>query len=229
MAASAVAMPAPLEALYRFTKRFGDSYSPFSGDGSAAAGWPTMESWGSWDELWAANSALMPSTCGWNQMGEENTPEEIENIRAAILQVSGETGVDARFILNVVMQESKGCPRAGTTNNGVRNPGLMQSHNGIGDCIGVSPCPNDMIIQMIRDGTAGTADGDGLQQLLPRAQQELGDTSARSYYAAARYYNSGSLDPSNLNNPFTSTLCYCQDVANRFLGWTLAPTQCTSS
>lgn len=30
------------------------------------------------------------------------------------------------------MQESGGCVRAPTTNWGVRNPGLMQDHNGVG-------------------------------------------------------------------------------------------------
>ena len=43
------------------------------------------------------------------------------------------------------MQESKGCVRAPTTNNGVRNPGLMQSHNGRGTCNEggnvKNPCP----------------------------------------------------------------------------------------
>ena len=44
------------------------------------------------------------------------------------------TGVDHRFILAVIMQESGGCVRAPTTNYGVRNPGLMQDHNGSGTC-----------------------------------------------------------------------------------------------
>jgi hypothetical protein len=36
------------------------------------------------------------------------------------------TGVDHRFVLAVLMQESHGCVRVNVTSGGVRNPGLMQ-------------------------------------------------------------------------------------------------------
>lgn len=68
------------------------------------------------------------------------------------------------------MQESKGCVRVhATTSPGaaIHNPGLMQTHNGKGSCNNgqpQNPCPNSMIKQMVKDGTAGTADGDGLKQ-----------------------------------------------------------------
>ncbi|KAI9896753.1 hypothetical protein N3K66_008925 [Trichothecium roseum] len=203
-----------------------DQYTAYQGDGSTDAGWPSDMNWGSYDELWAANSALMTQSCGWNGWGADNSADEINGINSAIQQVSGETGVDSRFILAIVMQESKGCVRAPTTDNGVVNPGLMQSHNGSGTCAGVNPCPQDQIVQMIRDGTAGTANGDGLQQTHARASSELGDAGSRSYYAAARLYNSGSVDYTNLNNGFTSTACYAMDVANRLTGWTLAASGC---
>ena len=58
--------------------------------------------------------------------------------------------------------------RAPTSNAGVRNPGLMQSHNGGGSCNDEGkvsePCPKSEIEEMIRDGVQGTADGDGLVQ-----------------------------------------------------------------
>jgi hypothetical protein len=125
-----------------------------------------------------------------------------------------------------MMQESKGCVRAPTTNNGVRNPGLMQSHNGSGACAGVNPCPNSQITQMIKDGVAGTSSGDGLKQTLAKARAAISDTGSRSYYAAARMYNSGSVNYNNLNDGLGSTACYATDVANRLTGWTLAATQC---
>jgi len=44
----------------------------------------------------------------------------------------------------------------------------QQTHNGKGTCNANgtpdTPCPSESISQMIKDGTAGTADGDGLQQ-----------------------------------------------------------------
>lgn len=46
------------------------------------------------------------------------------------------------------------------------------------------------------------------------------------YFAAARMYNSGSVDYNNLNNGLGSTACYATDIANRLTGWTLAASQC---
>ncbi|KAL6854772.1 hypothetical protein ACO1O0_005897 [Amphichorda felina] len=202
-----------------------DSYTFFTGNGSPEAGWPAKENWPSYEELWEAASPLMMQSCSWNSWGENNSQQETDDIKRAIEQVSGETGVDNRFILSIIMQESKGCVRAPTTDNGVINPGLMQSHNGSGMCAGVNPCPYETIVLMIQDGTAGTADGDGIKQTLESAVGEVGD-SARAYYGAARKYNSGSVDFNDLNNGFTSTACYATDVANRFMGWTMAASAC---
>ncbi|KAG8411805.1 hypothetical protein J3459_016302 [Metarhizium acridum] len=191
----------------------------------SGANWPSQGSWGSFDSLWNANVPLMQKSCGWNGWGADNSGAEINDIKNAINHVSGSTGVDKRFILAVMMQESKGCVRVPTTNNGVRNPGLMQSHNGPGSCAGVNPCPSGTIVQMIRDGVAGTSSGDGLKQTLGKAKGVVG-SSNRAYYAAARMYNSGSVDYNNLNSGLGSTPCYATDVANRLTGWTLAASQC---
>lgn len=207
--------------------RFGDSYKFYRGDGSTAAGWPAQSAWGSYSSLWNANLNAIQNSCGWNGWGANNSPTEINGLTSAIQQVAGETGVDARFILTVVMQESKGCVRVPTTNNGVVNPGLMQSHNGKGSCWNVNPCPQSQIVQMIRDGTTGTSSGAGIKGNLATTTAVVGN-NARAYYAAARLYNSGSVDYGNLNNGFTSTACYASDVANRFTGWILAPSTCTA-
>lgn len=89
-----------------------------------------------------------------------NSDEEMNGVYNSIEQVALETGVDHRFILAVVIQESWGCVRAPTTNGGVRNPGLMQDHNGDATCNSdlppytvQNPCPQDQITQMIRDGS----------------------------------------------------------------------------
>jgi hypothetical protein len=203
-----------------------DSYNYFSGNGHPSQGWPDFAQWGSFDELWNQNAPVMAQSCGWNGWGADNSPEEIANIRSAITQVSGESGVDARFILAVVMQESVGCVRAPTTYNGVVNPGLMQSHNGVGTCAGVNPCPASTILQMIRDGTSGTPNGDGLTQVIAKAANTIGDSGVRSFYVGARLYNSGSANYENLNDPVGATGCYVTDVANRLRGWVLAPNSC---
>lgn len=227
LAALAAALPLN-RATTVFDKRIADAYRFYQGDGSVGAGWPDQSAWGSYADLWAANSAIMSSTCGWNGWGADNSAQEIADINSAIQQVSGSTGVDPRFILTVIMQESKGCVRAPTTSNGVTNPGLMQSHNGSGSCAGVNPCPASTILQMVQDGTAGTPFGDGIQQTLAQASGALGNSGSRAYYAAARIYNSGSVDYSNLNNGLGSTGCYATDIANRFTGWTLAASSCNA-
>lgn len=203
-----------------------DSYIFYRGDGSTNAGWPGMGNWYSYDALWNANVPLMRQSCGWNGWGADNSQQEINDINSAIQSLAWETGVDNRFILAIVMQESKGCVRAPTTNNGVVNPGLMQSHNGSGSCWGVNPCPAWQINQMIRDGTAGTWNGDGLRQVFAQASGALGGGGSRAVYAAARKYNSGSVNYGDLGVSFGSTACYASDVANRLTGWTLAPSQC---
>ncbi|KAI0904112.1 putative muramidase [Ustulina deusta] len=204
-----------------------DVYHNYRGDGTVAAGWPDISAWGQFEDLWSANLPLIQQSCGWNGWGADNSADEISYIKSAITQVSSETGVQSSFILAIVMQESKGCVRVPTTNNGVVNPGLMQSHNGSGNCAGVNPCPQWEILQMIRDGTAGTSSGAGLQQLLAQTAAHYGQVEAAAYYAAARLYNSGSVDYSNLNNGFTAVACYADDVANRATGWTLAASQCS--
>ena len=134
----------------------------------------------------------MFSSCK-DQFGVPNdSGPEVGAIWDAIQQVSKETFVDHRFILAVIMQESSGCVRAPTSNYGVRNPGLMQDHNGQFSCNenGVrNPCPKDSIFGMIREGTAGTHDGDGLAQVINQA----GDQNVKAFYRAARLYNSGSI------------------------------------
>lgn len=155
--------------------------------------------WDSWDNAWARASRSFPSS---------NTAAQNGWIRDAVVGEASTTGMDARFILAVIMQESGGDVHVRTTNNGVRNPGLMQSHNGatfadLGDGGRAS------IFQMVQDGVEGTRDGDGLLQ---------GVQKTKNYFAAGRLYNSGQLDANNLSNGLGATASYCQDLANRVMG-----------
>ena len=88
----------------------------------------------------------------------------------------------------------------------------MQSDGGV-TFIGNGASPSKQassITQMIIDGTQGTAYGDGLVQCI---------NSYGNIYEAARCYNSGSVDPSNLNNGEGATNSYVNDIANRMTGW----------
>ena len=134
-----------------------------------------------------------------------------------IQMASKATGVDHRFILAILMQESHGCVRAPTTNYGVRNPGLMQDHNGAATCNEngsvQNPCPSSTIYTMISEGTAGTDSGDGLANCIN--QSGRGDVSA--FYRAARIYNSGSISDTGALQNGIATHCYASDIAKYVL------------
>ena len=172
----------------------GGGYVSYSGP---ASNFPDPSTWASYEQLWSQNSSLMALN---------DSPSEVGFIKAAIEQVAPESGIDARAILCVIMQESGGNVRVGTTNNGVGNPGIMQSHAGVA----FNPSdPQGSILQMVRDGTEGTSSGDGLKQLYARYH---------NYYEAFRGYNSGSVDQNDLNDPVGATGTYVQSVANRLMG-----------
>ena len=91
----------------------GGGYVAYSGP---ASNFPDPGTWASYDTLWSQNSTLMALN---------DSPSEVGFIKAAIEQVAPESGIDARAILCVIMQESGGNVRVGTTNNGVGNPGTL--------------------------------------------------------------------------------------------------------
>lgn len=176
----------------------GGGYVAYSGP---ASGFPDPSTWAHYNTLWSQNSTLMALN---------DSPSEVGFIKAAIEQVAPESGIDARAILCIIMQESGGNVRVGTTSNGVGNPGIMQSHAGVA----FNPSdPQGSILQMVRDGTEGTSSGDGLKQLYARYN---------NYYEAFRGYNSGSVDQNDLNDPVGATGTYVQSVANRLMGHTWA-------
>ena len=185
----------------------------FKGDGSTGAGWPSDDTWVSFDTLWNINLQTLTSSCTQFN-AENNSDEEIDQIKSAIENVAKSSGVDSRFILATVMQESKGCVRVPTTSVSVANPGLMQDHAGTHDCTNTNPCPNDQILGMIQDGTSGTASGDGLQQILAN----LKTTGSQQVYQAARIYNSGSIPPSGDLSEGGATSSYASDIADRLGG-----------
>ncbi|ATY65605.1 Lysozyme-like domain [Cordyceps militaris] len=206
------------------TNSAGTYIQVYTGTGAPSSGWPSQSQWLTFDSLWHLNSqTLLPSSCSSSWSKPDNSPAEIADMQSVIEAVSQSSGVDARFIFAVMMQESIGCVHVHTTNNGVTNPGLMQSHNGQHSCETLNPCPKEQIRGMIEDGVNGTSDGPGLAQLLKDAG---GGNDAQTYYRAARMYNSGRVDASGILEKGGSTHCYVSDVANRLLGWVSGPSGC---
>ncbi|KAJ9133260.1 Glycoside hydrolase [Pleurostoma richardsiae] len=205
-----------------------DSYTMYWGSGGSWDGWPTRSQWVSFENMFNNNKNFMFSSC--SQWGVDNdSGPEVGAIWDSIQEVGAETGVDHRFILAVILQESGGCVRAPTSNYGVRNPGLMQDHDGDATCnsdiTGVvqNPCPTATVEQMIREGTAGTNSGDGLANCINQA----GWSDDADFYRAARIYNSGSVDSSGRLEAGIATHCYASDIANRLTGWVYASHGCT--
>ncbi|KAK5954051.1 hypothetical protein OHC33_004622 [Knufia fluminis] len=222
-----------------------DVHKYYSGDGSADAGWPKMSDWVSFQNMFDSNAEIMKKACTNLDMppGSDTTNEEIALIWDGIQNAAIASGVDHRFILAIMMQESKGCVRVYKTANGNGNPGLMQDHEGAYNCNPmlkgdytrmVKPCPADQINGMVQDGVGGTTVGAGLAEYLNNAVDtgtnagtaDMNDGNAQVYYQAARHYNSGSVNYANLDIGFSSNPCYAMDIANRLTGWLSAPASC---
>ncbi|KAF7865845.1 hypothetical protein EAF04_006010 [Stromatinia cepivora] len=215
--------------VYPIQERATSSYKVYSGDGATNVGWPTQNEWiSSFDDMFDKQSSVLKASC--TQFGvANNSDDEISDLKSAISEVASTTGIDSRFILAIVMQETNGCVRAPTTVYSISNPGLMQSHEGSGSCNSgnsvQNPCPKSEMVQMITDGTAGTASGDGLKQCLA----ETGATDVSMYYKAARIYNSGSIASGGNLGDGVATHCYATDVANRLTGWYTGTSSCDSA
>jgi len=209
-----------------------DLYIPYYGNGTVEAGWPTKSQWLPFQDIFNSGKNLMLSSCKiWHQ--HQTSADEIASLWVAIKHVSATTGVDDRFIVAVILQESGGCVRVPTSNFGVNNPGIMQDHDGKASCNEgwvLDPCPDILIENMALEGTGGTPQGDGLVQCLEKSGLKPGDASGKedvsAYYRAARMYNSGSIDASGDLGVTAATRCYASDVANRLTGWALAEREC---
>lgn len=88
-----------------------DVYRQYWGDGGPEAGWPAKSDWVSFRAMFDNNKAIMFGSCGWNGWGADDSGEEVGQIYNAIQKVALETGVDHRFILATIIQESGGCTR----------------------------------------------------------------------------------------------------------------------
>ena len=164
-----------------------------------------------------ANQDFIKGSCKHNGWGDNNSDAETQAIKDSIKTESETSGVPTELILAVMMQESKGCVRAPTSQSDAHNPGLMQGA-GTASCHSlaqgpVSPCPTSKIRDMIHEGTAEQ----GLRTSLKESLNAFSTTTDDSkYYKAARRYNSGS-QVTNPNLGHSATACYASDIANRLI------------
>jgi flagellin-like hook-associated protein FlgL len=169
---------------------------------------------------------MIQKSCGQFSV-PENDADEIKAIKDGLVSVSKTSQVDSRYLLAIMMQESKGCVRAPTTNYGVRNPGLFQDFNGEASCNDgtvITPCPPATITKMIEEGA-----GVGMEVGLSIGIAATGVSDVSKYYKAARIYNSGSVDSSGNLGAGVATHCYVSDIANRLLGWVDGGSSCSES
>ncbi|KAF2220952.1 hypothetical protein BDZ85DRAFT_222027 [Elsinoe ampelina] len=216
------------------------AYHVYRGSGSVADGWPSQSQWLDFDTMWRTNLPNIGTNCGWmtDPSGAPvvaNTAQETADLRSAIVKIADANSLPRSFVLAIVQQESNGCVRVHTTFNPVRNPGLMQTHNGAGTCNDksqslylLSPqCTASRIEQMVIDGVQGTTDGDGLVQTVAKSGYASGQVAR--WYAGARIYNGGEAG-GNWNRQDLSvtagTRCYASDVANRLTGWAQGTSGC---
>ncbi|KAG9386241.1 hypothetical protein A1F94_002991 [Pyrenophora tritici-repentis] len=144
-------------------------YRVFRDDGSPSAGWPAQEDWLPFDDAWLVALPQIGNSCYNNGWGPNNTPTESLASRSSILSTATKSSIPAEFILVIIMQESRDCVRAPTTEYaGNQNPGLMQTA-GHASCHPsnaepMSQCPNNMIGDMINEGTMGRGLGMNLRE-----------------------------------------------------------------
>jgi glucan 1,3-beta-glucosidase len=176
--------------------------------GGSASDFPPFSNWMNFYAMFDLNQQ--------DSMDYEESGPIQGDIWNAIVQVSADSKVDARFILAIIMQESTANVYVPCTNNGVENCGLMQAYAG---SVSFDPNnPQSSITQMVIDGTQGTSQGPGLVQWF-NDQDYVNNNAGGNPYNVARGYNSGSIDFNNLNDGLGSTNSYVSDVANRLQGW----------
>jgi hypothetical protein len=164
-----------------------------------------------------ANENFIKTSCKYNGWGANNNDAETKAIKESIETESEDSGVPREFILAVMMQESKGCVRAPTSESDAHNPGLMQGA-GTESCHpfgegAISPCSTNTIHDMIHEDTSGERLRTSLKESLDAFSSTTDDSN---YYKAARRYNSGS-QVKNPNLGHRATACYASDIANRLI------------
>lgn len=176
--------------------------------------YPPPSSWLPFPTLWDLNRETILSA----NAGDVYIQHDIHT---ALLTVSTESNIDARFLLALLLQETSG--RASTPCTGP-TPRCGLLHSPKGSLFNPSH-PYKSILRMLRDGVHGSARrGPGLHDLLigkPKfAGVEVGD-----YWSVARAYESGEVREGDLewvrrvSGKGKGERGFVNDVANRVMGW----------
>ncbi|APA09917.1 hypothetical protein SS1G_05827 [Sclerotinia sclerotiorum 1980 UF-70] len=114
-------------------------YQRFTGDGSH---WSSMSAWTSFDTMWDNSQAFMTTSCTQFGGTANNSPAEIADIKYAISSISGSSGIDPRFILAIIMQESGASIIAGMIRDGSTGTlGQPGGGDGLQQCLAQSGSP----------------------------------------------------------------------------------------
>jgi hypothetical protein len=133
-----------------------------------------------------------------------------------------------------MLQDSRGCVRVANSiswDKKAVNTGLIQTHHSNYSCNLngelIKPCRWNEILDMIVDGVAETATGNGLAGCLNKALSPVGannsmalapQSEAQAYYMASRLYNAESPSRDSDLGAAGEMRCYCSDIANRLTG-----------
>ncbi|KAI9761662.1 MAG: sister chromatid cohesion protein 1 [Chaenotheca gracillima] len=185
--------------------------TPSSGSSQAicytGASFPDISTWADFGTLWSDALASLTNL---------NSQRESNDLKSAIQTYASSSGLDQRFILSIVMQESGGFVRKEPNDAGGRSKGLLQI-NGGHSCAYLpwDGCRTDLISQMVVDGVQGTGSWPAGAEGLSGCYTANGN----QYNLAARCYNTGTVpDASDLSQAGAGTSSYVSDVGNRLMG-----------
>ncbi|KAF2658533.1 hypothetical protein K491DRAFT_592960 [Lophiostoma macrostomum CBS 122681] len=177
-----------------------DPASFYQCSGPSVGSYPTRDQWLSFSDLWEINAPVITTSNSGDTYNDK--------IKTAIESVAGDTKVDARLILAIIMQESTGNVNIHCTGSGSTDCGLMQVRGG------QSYSTDDSIADMVAEGVKGTSATPGYLAYFNA------DTSGDPF-AAAHIYNVGSLSSIDLTEAsWGGPNAYANDIASRLLGWT---------
>lgn len=183
------------------------NYQCFGGD---IGNYPAESSWLSWEDLWEVNREQVLSSNGGDIYLQHY-------IHEAILQVSLESDIDARLVLALTMQESRGSANVPCKGSGsILRCGILGAYEGHSFD---AQRPRASVMRMMREGVQGDAKrGVGFGGYLNGRPQVAG-VEPGSVFAAARAYNSGMASEDLDDAKSQGEPGYSNDVANRLLGW----------
>ncbi|KAF2727417.1 hypothetical protein EJ04DRAFT_582060 [Polyplosphaeria fusca] len=198
---------------------------------------PSFEEWLSFEQLWDLNNNQDPSIPTWTVNGAVNT-QYAGYVKSAIQSVSKKSGVDARIILSIILEECHGKLDVECTDgDGSKSDcGMMQIRGGAKFD---ASKPQKSITQMVTDGVYGVPASrtqattnkngtPGLLTLLNAVPGSLWGLPTDGYwcgnpYTTAKIYNTGNINGTNLNEQDPEDemwfRVYPSDFANRLLGW----------